>query len=124
LDVCAHKQAKSKEWRFVKRDGHGHDHVVALISENLSRRALDHSHPIKGDPLFGPDLAERWVDRLEEESRLIAELLDDEGLSTETAGLLIAFASTAVEMWAMYSGRDALALVESIATRWERDDPQ
>ena len=102
----------------------GHDQVVALISENLTRRQLDGTDPIQGDPFTNPQYAQQWLDRLEVESRLIQELLADQELSTEAVGLLIAFASTAVEMWAMYTGRDPLDLVQNIAVRWKRDSPQ
>ena len=107
----------------TKLTSNGHGQVVALISENLARRRLDGTHPIQGDPLSNPDYAQQWLDRLEEESRLIQELLVEQELSTEAVGLLIAFASTAVEMWAMYTGRDPLDLVDNIAVRWARDDP-
>ena len=100
----------------------GHDQVVALISENLTRRQLDDTDPIQGDPFTNPEYAQQWLDRLEVESRLIQGLLVEKELSTEAVGLLIAFASTAVEMWAMYTGRDPLDLVQNIAVRWKRDD--
>ncbi len=100
------------------------DQIVALITENLIRRQLDDFDPITGTPLS----AERWLglinDREDNESRLIQELGEDEELAAGALKELVSFAATAVEMWAMYAGKDPLELVQAVASRWERDDAQ
>jgi hypothetical protein len=100
------------------------DQIVALITENLTRRQLRDFDPVTGTPLS----AQRWLglmtDPDDQESRLLEELEDDEGFTAAALGELVSFAATAVEMWAMYAGKDPLELVQAVASRWERDDPQ
>jgi hypothetical protein len=100
------------------------DQILALITENLTRRQLRDFDPVSGTPLS----AERWFgpipDGDDHESRLIEEPGDDQEFPTAAMGELVAFAATAVEMWAMYAGKDPLELVQAVASRWERDDPQ
>jgi hypothetical protein len=97
------------------------DQVVALITENLTRRQLDDFDPVTGTPLS----AERWLGlTTNHESRLIDKLGHNEEFATAALEELVSFAATAVEMWAMYAGRDPVELVQAIASRRERDDPR
>ncbi len=96
--------------------------IVALITENLTRRQLEDFDPVTGTPLS----AERWLgltaDGDDHQSRLIEELGSDEESATGALEELVSFAATAVEMWAMYAGKDPLELMRAVASRWERND--
>jgi len=99
-----------------------HGRVVALVTENLTRRRLDETDPIMADPFTDADAARQWLSRTEVEERLITELLESDDAGTEAVGALVAFAATAVEMWGLRSGRDPLTLVQNIASKWETTD--
>jgi hypothetical protein len=99
-----------------------HGQVVALITENLTRRRLDETDPITADPFTDLDAARQWLVRTEVEERLIKDLLESDDAGSEAVGALVAFAATAVEMWGLRSGKDPLALVQNIASKWELTD--
>ncbi len=97
--------------------------IVALITENLTRRQLHDFDPVTGTPLS----AERWLGLAtdyenDHENRLVDELDERKALAAGALEEVVSFAATAVEMWAMYAGKDPLELVQAVASRWERDD--
>ena len=94
--------------------------VVALVTENLHRRRIDEDDPIVGDPLNDPAVREIWLARRQVESDLISEVFDGDQ-PEETIGALVAFAATAVEMWARDFGGDPAILVQRIALGWTQD---
>jgi hypothetical protein len=97
------------------------DRVIALLTEHLHRSALDRAHPIAVDAaLRDPTLAEAFLDRIELEEQLLADVreLDQEELR-ETLTELVAFAATALEIWCEHS-KDLTpeGLLQQIAVAW------
>jgi hypothetical protein len=83
--------------------------IVAAITENLHRRVLDTTVRIDGDPFTEQEAAEQWLARTGTESQIISEmvdLLDDGDSGYDAVRELVAFAATAVEMWAQATGND------------------
>lgn len=95
--------------------------IVALVTENIHRRLLDRSDPIIGDPLSDPVAAREYLARIDTESKLIAEAVESPDGPEDFVGELVAFAATAVEIWALESEHDPLTLLERIALQWESD---
>jgi hypothetical protein len=112
---------RDREGRAVMSDLQ--DQIVALVTENLTRRQLDDFDPVTGTPLS----AERWLglvpDGEDPENRHLEKLSEDEEFAARGLRELVSFAATAVEMWAMYAGKDPLELVRAVASRLERDEP-
>ena len=99
-----------------------HRQVVELITENINRGQRNDTDPTSGELLSAPESAGRTLERAQVDTRNIEALLANPEVGTEAVVLLASFASTAIEMWAMYAGKDPLDLVHDIASRWERED--
>jgi hypothetical protein len=99
-----------------------HREVMELIIENINRRQRLDTDPNSGELLTAPESVGRTLERAQVDTRNIEALLANPEIATEAVVLLASFASTAVEMWAMYAGKDPLDLVDDIASRWEMED--
>jgi hypothetical protein len=93
--------------------------VVELITENINRRQRSDTDPATGELLTAPESIGRTLERTQLDTRNIEALLANPELGIEAVVLLASFASTAIEMWAMYAGKNPLELVHDIAARWE-----
>ena len=93
--------------------------IVSLVTENMHRRSLDQSNPIIGEPALEPGAARDYLARIDTESKLIAEAVDGPNGPEDFVGELVAFAATALELWALESKHDPFALLEQIAIQWE-----
>ena len=99
-----------------------HAQVVALFAENIHRRILDREDPIEGDPFTEKEAAQKWLARTAVERALIGELADDPNSPEDAIGALVAFAATAVEIWAAHTDHDPFALIQAVVAMWERSD--
>ena len=96
--------------------------VVALITEELHRRQIEDADPVLEMALAGDaDAAKAWLARTQIENDLISQVIDWEGGPEDPIRQLLSFAVTAVEMWALHTGKDPSLLVQAIVLRWSAD---
>jgi hypothetical protein len=93
--------------------------VVDLITENINRRKRGDTDPATGELITAPESIGRTLERTDLDSQNIEALLTNPEVGAEAVVLLASFASTAIEMWAMYVGKDPLDLVRDITSKWE-----
>jgi len=93
--------------------------VIPLVTENLHRRIVDDSQPLDGDPFATKEAGEEWLRRIQVETDLIREAVDGSTFEVEDfIGELVAFAATAVEMWALHCGENPQDLVKAVAQKY------
>ncbi len=92
--------------------------MVEIITENINRRQRGDTDPATGELITPPESTARTLERTQLDSRNIDALLADPELADEAVVLLASFASTAIEMYAMYADRDPLDLVRDITSKW------